>query len=151
MKKGWIYFDMDNTIADLYSISNWLTDLESSRTRPYAEAAPMLNMSFLARLLNKCQKTGYRLGIISWTSKNGTLEYNKAVEVVKYRWLMSHLPSVVWDAVYIVPYGTNKKEVCGEGILFDDEERNRIQWGEGAHSNTEIIDVLKELLKNERN
>ena len=145
--KGKIFFDMDGTIANLYAVENWLADLEAGRTRPYAEATPTLNMSLFARLLNKCQKTGYKLGIISWTSKTGTAEYNKAVEVVKYRWLMSHLPSVVWDVVYIVPYGTNKKEVCGEGILFDDEERNRNQWGEGAYSPENIVDVLKKLAK----
>ena len=48
-------------------------------------------------------------------------------------WLNSHLPSVEWDAIHVVPYGTNKADVCVMGedfILFDDEERNRDQWEE---------------------
>lgn len=146
-----IWLDLDGTIADLYSVDGWLADLEAYKVRPYAEAVPMLNMSLLARLLNKLQRSGHMVGIISWTSRTGTVEYNAEVSVAKHQWLSRHLGSVRWNAIYVVPYGTNKKEVCGEGILFDDEERNRVQWGEGAYSNTEIIDVLKELLKNERN
>lgn len=146
-----IWLDMDGTIANLYAVDGWLADLEAYRARPYAEAAPMLNMSLLARLLNKLQRIGHTVGIISWTSRTGTAEYNAEVSVVKHQWLSRHLSSVRWNAIHVVPYGTNKKEVCGEGILFDDEERNRVQWGEGAHSNTEIIEVLKELLKDECN
>jgi hypothetical protein len=31
------------------------------------------------------------------------------------------------------------------GILFDDEEKNRLEWGEGAYDVQNIIEVLRGL------
>ena len=97
-----IYFDMDGTIADLYSVDGWLDDLESYRVRPYVEAVPMLNMSLLARYLNKLHKVGYKLGVVSWLSKTGTKEYNERVAEVKREWLSIHLKSVQLDRKSVV-------------------------------------------------
>lgn len=140
-----IWFDMDGTIADLYAVDGWLEDLRAERIRPYAEAKVLLNMAVLARLLHKAQKAGHEVGIISWTSKGGSEAYNFAVEWTKRRWLMKHLPSVDWDCIRVVPYGTNKLEATGGGILFDDEEPNRVAWGEGAYKPEKIIEILKNL------
>ena len=144
MKKA-IWFDLDGTVADLYGVENWLDYLLASDTTPYIEAAPMLNMSLLARYLNKLQTQGWTIGVISWTTKNGTDLYNGEVALAKLAWLHKHLRSVAWDSINIVPYGTNKREVCGGGILFDDEEGNRAIWGEGAYEPYEIINILKGL------
>lgn len=151
MKSNWIYFDMDGVLAGLYDVPNWLTKLRAHDPSPYREAAPMLRLAQLAYWLNRAKRCGYSIGIISWTSKDPDEDFHVKVIEAKKRWLYNHLPSVNWDMIHIVHYGTSKWKTCGEGILFDDEERNRIQWGEGAHSNTEIIEVLKELLKDERN
>lgn len=141
-----IWFDMDGTLADLYAVDGWLEMLMAEDFKPYAEAKVMLNMSHLARLLHKVQRKGYRIGIISWTSKNGSELYNAGVSIIKTRWLTEHLPSVDWDEIKIVNYGTNKFEACGGGILFDDEQGNRDAWEHGfAFEPSEIIDVLKEL------
>ena len=64
-----IFFDMDGTIANLYAVENWLDFLRAEEVTPYKEAMPMVNMSQLARLLNRLQAEGYKIGIISWTSK----------------------------------------------------------------------------------
>ena len=141
-----IWFDMDGTIVDLYGVNNWLEMLLAEDTTPYTVAKPLLNLSVLARYLNKIQKLGHEIGIISWGSKNSTEDYLKKVACAKYHWLLKHLPSVAWDNIKIVAYGTNKKDTCGDGILFDDEEPNRSAWGEGAHDATEILEVLKSLL-----
>ena len=137
-----INFDMDGTIADLYGVDGWLDDLINGNTRPYDIAKPLLNMSALARVLNKLQKIGYKINIISWTSKSGTAEYNERVKVSKLKWLAKHLKSVKFDNVYIVPYGTPKHEIS-TGILFDDEQPNRIKWGIGAYDVNNILGVLK--------
>ena len=136
---------MDGTIADLYGVEGWLEDLRAERTRPYREARPLLNMSALARVLHRLQNNGWRISIISWTSKAGTEEYNELVRVAKLWWLNKHLPSVRWDNIEIVPYGTPKHEL-GRGILFDDNEEVRCEWGEGAHDVDAIIEVLKGLI-----
>lgn len=141
-----IYFDMDGTIADLYSVEGWLEDLIAENTRPYAVAKPLVNLSLLARYIHKAQQMGHSVGVISWLSKNGTTEYNAAVTITKREWLAKHLPSVEWDEIHIVKYGT-PKSTCrtGEGILFDDEQRNLDEWGEGAVIASRLLEVLKSL------
>ena len=137
-----INFDMDGTIADLYGVDDWLNDLINGDTRPYDIAKPLVNMSALARVLNGLQKKGYIINIISWTSKNGTVEYNECVKVAKLKWLAKHLKSVKFNNVYIVPYGTPKHEISS-GILFDDEKPNRDKWGVGAYDVNDILRVLR--------
>ena len=140
-----INFDMDGTIADLYGVDNWLEYLIAEDTFPYANAEPLLRLSALARKLNSLQREGYQLAVISWLSKSGTDEYNKAVTEVKKEWLRKHLPSVKWDRVTIVPYGTPKQNFCHTNldILFDDEERNRTNWTGRAYGVENILEILK--------
>lgn len=138
-----IWFDMDGTIADLYGVDGWLENLINEDTRPYDIAKPLVNMAYLARLLHKVQANGYEIGIISWTSRGGSDLYNGEVALAKMVWLHKHLPSVEWNEIKIVAYGTDKRTATGGGILFDDEEHNREAWGEGAFTPDEIISILK--------
>lgn len=149
--KKFVWFDMDGTISNLYGVNNWLEMLRSFDPTPYAEAEVMLNMSLLARLLNKVQSAGYGIGIISWLSKCPTPEYNEAVTTAKIEWLNKHLKSVQFDEIYIVDYGTPKSDFMetDDDILFDDEEQNRDNWEGEAHEPDDIIGVLKNLLNEE--
>ena len=141
-----INLDMDGTWADLYSVEGWLDDLINSRTRPYEEAKPLVNLSHLARVLNRLQAAGYEINVISWTSKGSTEEYHKAVIAAKVAWIKKHIPSVKWDNLFIVHYGT-PKHTLAEGYLFDDEEKNRREWGAGAFSEKDLVKALYNLLK----
>ena len=143
-----IWFDMDGTIADLYGVENWLTYLIAENVKPYAEAKPLVNLSVLARYLNRLQKMGYEIGIISWLSKCGTDNYNAQVTEAKIGWLEQHLPSVKWNCVKITKYGVNKWEICRDGILFDDEAQNRTNWGGKSYEPCQILEILKSLVKN---
>ena len=138
---------MDGTIADLYSVDGWLDYLQSEDTTPYRAAKVLINMQVLARRLNFLQRKGYEIGIVSWTSKNGSDQYNKAVAEAKHEWLRRHLRSVKFDFIAIVPYGYNKSAfaIGNNDILFDDEERNRAAWTGVAYDVNEILDVLKGL------
>ena len=142
-----IYFDMDGTIADLYGVEGWLNDLESENERPYATAKPLIRMSALARVLNRLQREGYTIGIISWLSKGGSDDYNEKVAYAKQKWLKQHLASVNFDEINIVKYGTPKSTAVNiqGGILFDDEERNRAEWNGTAFDVDNIIEILKAL------
>lgn len=142
-----ICFDMDGTIADLYGVKNWLSYLIAEDTTPYKEARPMVNMNALARRLNALQRKGYEIGVISWTSKNGSAQYNANVDSVKRAWLHKHLASVHFDFIEIVPYGYNKNNFAKniEDILFDDEENNRKNWGGKAYDVKNILKILKTL------
>ena len=142
-----IYLDMDGTIADLYTVPSWLKMLRAENPAPYIQAKPLVRLSALARHLNRLQRKGYIIGIISWGSKHATPEYDEAVAKAKNFWLNKHLPSVKFDEIHIVPYGTPKSTVVREknGYLFDDEENNRIEWGINAFDVVNMLDILGEL------
>ena len=142
-----INFDMDGTIADLYANPNWLPLLRAFDPTPYATAKPLLRLNVLARKLNELQKAGYELAIISWLSKESNAEYDEAVTATKMAWLAEHLPSVKWDRITIVPYGTPKQNFCNNplDILFDDEERNRTNWTGRAYDVKNIMEILRKI------
>ena len=146
-----IYFDMDGTIANFYNVDGWLDSLMKSHTKPYREAKPLLNMRQFARELNRLQKLGYIIGIVSWLSKGADDLYNERVTKTKKQWLCKHLSSVEWDEIHIVEYGTPKHTVVDHpnGILFDDEINNRKEWDKGnglGFDVDNIIEVLKGII-----
>lgn len=139
-----INFDMDGTLANFYEVENWLDYLMAGDTTPYEVAKPLFNFSSLARILNRLQRNGYKINIISWLAKSGDDDFMEAIAEVKKAWLAKHLPSVVWDEINIVAYGT-PKSLFGNGILFDDEEPNREEWCGIAYDVDNILEVLKGL------
>lgn len=144
-----IFFDMDGTIVDLYSVPDWLLKLRNNDASPYEEAMSLLRLNNVARLLNALQKNGVRIGIITWLSKNSNPAYDRAVRRTKRQWLARHLGSVDWDEIHMVKYGTPKTKFrkAANDILFDDVEEIREKWGERAYSPEEIFSVLKNLMK----
>lgn len=139
-----INFDMDGTIADLYGVEGWLDYILASDTTPYEQAKPLVNFSSLARILNRLQRNGWEINIISWLAKSKDNEYNERIAIAKREWLAKRLPSVQWNNISIVAYGT-PKSTCGNGILFDDEEPNRKEWKGKAYNVENIIEILKNL------
>lgn len=150
LKEKAIYFDMDGTIANLYAVENWLPMLRAYNPAPYEQAKVMLNMSQLARVLNKLQKQGWHIGIVSWLSKCPQPAYDLLVVNAKYGWLHKHLKSVHFDEIKIVAHGTPKSQAVkyGGGILFDDEQGNRNEWKGKAYDEKNILEILKNLVKN---
>lgn len=139
-----INFDLDGTLVDLYGVVGWLTYILNGDPTPYAIAKPLVNFSVLARLLNRLQREGYTLRVISWLAKTDNDDFHKKVAQVKIDYLKKHLPSVKWDEIKIIPYGT-PKSTCGNGILFDDEKPNRDEWKGTAYDVDNILEVLKSL------
>ena len=142
-----IYFDLDGTIADLYGVDGWLDMLRAYDPTPYEMAKPLIRLSTLARLLNKLQREGYVIGIVSWLSKEPTPTYDEMVTNAKLEWLENHMPSVEWNEIRIVPYGMPKQKVVDNpfGILFDDEKQNRENWSGTAYDADNILEILKSL------
>jgi phosphoglycolate phosphatase-like HAD superfamily hydrolase len=140
-----IFFDMDGTIADLYGVENWLDYLIAADALPYEIAKPLIRLNTLARILNKLQKQGYKVGVISWLAKNSNTTYDEEVTRAKKEWLKRHLASVKFDEIHIVKYGTPKQTFAKteNDILFDDEEKNRNDWTGKAFDVNEIIEILK--------
>lgn len=140
-----IFFDMDGTIADLYGVENWLDYLIASDALPYEIAKPLIRLNALARVLNRLQKEGYKIGVISWLAKNSDTDYDGKVTKAKEEWLKKHLASVNFDEIHIVKYGTPKQTFAKteNDILFDDEEKNRNDWTGKAFDVNKIIEILK--------
>ena len=140
-----IFFDMDGTIADLYGVENWLDYLIALDALPYEIAKPLIRLNALARILNRLQKQGYKIGVISWLAKNSNTAYDEKVTRTKKEWLKKHLASVNFDEIHIVKYGTPKQTFAKteNDILFDDEKKNRNDWTGKAFNVNEIIKILK--------
>lgn len=148
-----IYLDMDGLFVAFYAVLGWLDYLKAQDATPYRIAKPAVNLSLLARYLNKLQSMGYEIGIISWTSKSGTKEFDMEVAEAKLEWLKTHLKSVNWNEIHIIPYGTPKSDygIGVNAILFDDEQHNRDDWrartSNRAYDETQLMEVLKNLCK----
>lgn len=140
-----INLDCDGTWIDLYGVDGWLDDLINHNPRPYAEAKPLVNLSLLARTIHQLQAQGWKVNVISWLSKNSDEEYDLLVKQTKLEWFAKHLPSVEFDEVHIVTYGT-PKYTLGKGILFDDEEKNRAEWDGLAFDETDLIKKMRAFL-----
>lgn len=145
-----IVFDMDGTIADLYSVPNWLEKLRSYDETPYRDASPIYDMAEIRELLELLKLKTYKIIVVSWLSKETTREYDKAVRNAKRKWLQRY--SFPADEIHIVKYGT-KKTRCVKGldsaILFDDDEKVRNSWTLGDTVDPlkeNIIDVLRIML-----
>ena len=137
---------MDGTIADFYNVNGWLDCLNNEDTMPYKEAKPLIKMNVLARILNNLQKRGFEIGIISWTAKDSSESYHKAVAREKEKWLHTHLKSVKFNEINILKYGVPKSTVATENdILFDDDKRVRNEWCGRAFDETKILEILKAL------
>ena len=67
-----INWDMDGTIANLYSVPNWLEKLRAEDPSPYLEADPMCDMKKLAETLNLLKSAGWEINIITWLSMNSS-------------------------------------------------------------------------------
>ena len=139
-----IWFDMDGTIADLYGVENWLEMLIAHDETPYAIAKPIVNLSVLARLMNKVQRKGFEICIVSALAKDSTAEYDEKVRNAKIKWLANHLKSVHFDEIRFVPYWYTKNDVnTGTDVLFDDEERHLKKWTGTAVHASKMVETLK--------
>lgn len=145
-----LVFDMDGTIADLYGVENWLTDLRTEKVRPYEEAKPIYNMTELCDILNTLRKIGWTVVITTWLAKGATKEYNKAVTYAKKEWLKKY--NFPCDEIHCVKYGTTKanctRKKGGFQILIDDNKKVRDGWTLGTTVNAQydITKFLKALI-----
>ena len=143
-----IYFDMDGTIYDLYGVRDWLPRLQSEDVTAYTEGEPLYDMFNLNSLLEDFNALGVVIGVITWTAKDGSREYNKKVRRAKLNWVRQNLPCVT--EFHCVKYGTPKHQVCTykDSILVDDNAKVRAAWkyGETVDATQNIEIVLKKLL-----
>ena len=76
----------------------------------------MLNMQTLARLLNRKQREGYIIGVVSWLSKEPEPTYDERVTRAKIEWLEEHLHSVHFDEIHIIAHQLAVFDVLYRGL-----------------------------------
>ena len=148
-----LVFDMDGTIADLYKVENWLSDLRSYNPRPYEVARPMYDMDTMASVLVALQNQGWKIVVTTWLSKDSTKAYDEMVSKAKLDWLTKH--NFPFDEIHLVSYGT-PKSTCTEHLggiqfLFDDNADVRREWESKANrfsvdATQNIMEKLVDLL-----
>lgn len=150
-----LVFDMDGTIANLYGVEGWLTDLRAENERPYAEAKPLCDMVVVNTLLDILKRMyGYKVIVTSWSAKDSTPDFMARVDKTKREWIERYeFPA---DEINIVAYGTPKQNVTRnrtftEQILFDDSADVRKDWdlGRTVDANGDIVEFLAELVEKE--
>ena len=147
-----LVFDMDGTIADLYSIETWLEDLQSSNPRPYRDCNPLVNIDDLNIICDMFRMIGYKIIITTWLAKNSTKEFKKETKIAKLEWLEN--VGFKYDEIHFVQYGTTKANVTRKygkpQILIDDNEQIRKGWtlGETVDATENILEKLVEIFEN---
>lgn len=142
-----IYFDMDGTIYDLYSVNNWLCLLENENEIAYSCGKPLYDMVALNALLEEFVSMGVTIGVITWNAMNSSKEFGKRTRAIKKQWIEKNLPCV--SEFHCIKYGTPKQSVCKvkKSILIDDNAEVRAVWnGETIDANKNIMKELKKLL-----
>ena len=153
-----INWDMDGTIANLYSVPDWLKKLRAEDPSPYLEADPMCDMKKLAEVLNLLKSAGWEINVITWLSMNSSEEYKDAVREAKLAWLNKW--GFVYDHFHGVQYGATKADSIRRSLannetawLIDDNEKVRNGWNLGVtiNANENIIEEIKKIIISEWN
>lgn len=141
-------FDMDGTIADLYSVPDWLPMLRAENPMPYYMANPLCDMSRLFNALTALRAEGVEVRVITWLSKDSTEDYKTAVREAKKTWLACY--GFPCDHFHGVQYGATKadsiRKYLSEGetaILFDDNAKVRAGWHMGEAVDPTACDIVQ--------
>lgn len=147
-----ICFDMDGTIANLYSVKDWLPKLRAEDASPYMDAEPMFDMNALNEVCELLRQAGWEINIITWLSMNSSEEYKDAVREAKRAWLEKW--GFIYDHFHGVQYGATKADSVRDradyAILIDDNEKVRNGWHMGMTIDPtaeNLIEVLKKILE----
>lgn len=122
-----IWFDMDGTIADFYSVDNWLNKILNEDVSPYEEAAPLFSYEEMAQLISMLKDAGYDIGIISYAPHDCSLSMLMRTETAKREWLEKYFPYA--SKIHITTYQKPKSDFYRDGdVLVDDEIKNVMDW-----------------------
>lgn len=144
-----ICFDMDGTIADLYSVPNWRKKIREENPTPYLDAKPMWDMEKLNTVLLKLISKGWEIRVITWLAKDSSESYKQLTRIAKEEWLEKYnFPA---DQCHMIQYGTTKadciRKIKTPAILVDDNSKVRKGWTLGRTIDPASCDLIAELEK----
>lgn len=124
-----IYFDMDGTLAELYSVDNVFKKLDTFDVSPYVEAKPI---DKYINMLKEYKNNGYKIIILSCLSKITNDGYDRQTVNAKGLWLDKYVGRKYIDERIFIPYTKNKSTyVYKKGILIDDDINVCNNWSMG--------------------
>lgn len=150
-----IYFDLDGTIYDLYSIPNWLQLLREEQPTAFTQGRPLFNHDFykvVASLLSK----GVQFGVITWLPMQASPEYEEICRAEKIQWCKDYLPFISTFAAQ--SYGTPKQQAIKSrtrnDIIIDDNLDICQMWSNGktrtaiqVTKEKNVTQILQEILE----
>ena len=144
-----IYFDLDNTICDLFNVQDWESKLRNEDVTPYVEAKPMYNMDTFNDILAQLAEQGIHLGVVSHNAIGASKDYAKAVRDAKLAWCEKYCP-LLTNEFHVVKYGTPKhwpQRLKFGTILVDDNAVVRERYrGETIDATQDVISALLDVL-----
>lgn len=152
-----IYFDMDGTVYDLYSVPQWLERLRAEQPRTFLDGEFMFDPDVFSNLIEVLIMHGYTIGIISWLPMQATPEYEEICRAEKIQWINEHMPYV--SEINIASYGTPKQKMIQKRsqtmILIDDNaevckmwETNKMRIAYNVDESFSALEALEELVSN---
>ena len=89
-----IYFDLDNTVYDLYNIENWEPKLCAEDADVFKEGNFIGDYTRFIAACTELIKKGVQFGVITWLPMQATEEYERECAEVKREWVKKFMPFV---------------------------------------------------------
>lgn len=146
-----IFFDMDGTLAGLFSVKDFSKKLTDGDMSPYTDAMPLFDTDEMFETISGLVAKGYTIGVISYADA----ENLEKATTAKMEWLAKYFPYADADKIHITTKATAKESFYNDGdILVDDAKVNREMWEKVGgmtinayfRATVKMIDALKALI-----
>ena len=153
-----IYFDLDGTVYDLYSIKSWLNKLQAEKEEVFLEGKFLGNYEDFMESISELISYGYNFGVITWLPMQASPEYEEICRQEKIKWINKYLPFV--SEINICSYGIPKQNCIQKRAklmyLIDDNIEVCKMWETplqrkaiNIDSEFTVINALNEIIENE--
>ena len=89
-----IFFDLDGTVYDLYSVENWLEKLRSEDASVFSEGDFIGDYNRFKTVCEKLVAVGVQFEVITWLPMQASPEYELECTEVKREWVKKFMPFV---------------------------------------------------------
>lgn len=125
-----IYFDLDGTVYDLYSVENWLEKLRSEIASVFSEGDFIGDYNSFKTVCEKLVSVGVQFEVITWLPMQASSEYELECTEVKREWVKKFMPFVSEFTAqsYGIPKQNAIKKRAKTMYLLDDNKEVCEMW-----------------------